>query len=99
MAHNRKNNAMTKAKTDDKDFDIPFEEVLLKAYRVLEANPEARLYQKFTCIRCLSRQMMETPNRFYRTGRCEECGHITNIEQNGCGFLAHFSAGHESSTP
>lgn len=84
---------MTKAKTDDKDYDLPFVEVLQKAHRVLEANPEARLFQKFTCTSCFARQMMETPNRFYKTGQCEECGHITNIEERGCGFLADFRIG------
>jgi hypothetical protein len=33
---------------------------------------------------------MDVPNVFYKTGRCEECGHITNIKEDGCNYMAHF---------
>lgn len=68
----------------------PFYEVIKKAEIVIEKG--GTVYQKFTCDRCGDRQMIDEPNRFYRLGRCGECGYITNIEETGCGFLAHFSA-------
>lgn len=45
------------------------------------------VWQKFTCANCSSRQTMGTPDTFYKTGTCEECNHITNIEKDGCNFI------------
>ena len=81
---------MTQARDQDKDYDKPFDEVIDKAQRLLKANPFARLHQKFTCEECLSRQMIETANRFHKTAICEACGHTTDLVRQGCGFLAHF---------
>jgi len=50
----------------------------------------ATVHQKFTCEHCGSRQTMDAPNTFYRTGRCEECGKVTDIAARGCNFLAIF---------
>jgi hypothetical protein len=30
---------------------------------------------------------METPNVFHKTGSCDQCGHITDIEKQGCNYL------------
>ena len=43
----------------------------------------AEVFQKFTCEGCGSRQTMETPNVFYTSGTCEECGATTDIEARG----------------
>lgn len=63
-------------------------------YEVLEgANAEIAkghtIHQKFTCAKCGERQTMETPNVFFKTGKCEECSHITDIEADGCNYLVH----------
>jgi hypothetical protein len=30
---------------------------------------------------------MEEPNKFHTLGKCELCGHISNLEKDGCNFL------------
>jgi hypothetical protein len=47
----------------------------------------ATVFQKFTCEACLARETMPDPNVLYKAGRCDECGHITNLELRGCGFM------------
>lgn len=31
-------------------------------------------------------QAMPEPNKFWKLGICEECGHTTNIEARGCNY-------------
>ena len=45
------------------------------------------VHQKFTCGGCGVRQTIEEPNRFYTQGRCEECGHVTDLQIAGCNYL------------
>jgi hypothetical protein len=85
---------MTQAKDQDKDYDKPWEEIIEKASRLLKAYPNMELHQKFTCAKCKSRQMMDTPNKFYTEGQCQECGFVTDLQLLGCGFLAHFKVPH-----
>lgn len=65
--------------------DHPFGVILAAAKKHAEAG---RLcYQKFSCSKCGQRLTMETPNVFHRTGSCDQCGHITDIEKQGCNYL------------
>ena len=66
--------------------DHPFNEIVESASATV-ANG-GTIHQKFTCANCGSRQTMEEPNKLYKTGRCEECGHVTDIEAQGCNFVA-----------
>ncbi len=43
--------------------------------------------QKFTCKSCGSRQTMAQTNRFFQTGKCEECKYETDLVKQGCGYL------------
>ena len=52
-----------------------------------EIEKGATIYQKFQCEKCGTPQHMETPNAFYTFGKCEECGHVTDILNNGCNYL------------
>lgn len=63
----------------------------LEVHKVAEEwmKKGARVHQKFTCEHCGSRQTMAEANVWYTTGRCEECGKITNIVKTGCNFLLH----------
>lgn len=45
------------------------------------------VFQKFTCDGCGSRQTMDTPNQFFTSGKCEECGTVTDIKKKGCNYL------------
>lgn len=47
----------------------------------------ATIFQKFTCEACLARQVMTEPNVLYTSGKCDECGHVTDIQLRGCGFM------------
>lgn len=68
-----------------KEIDFKFSDVFAQADRHVRAG--AVVHQKFTCARCGARQTMEEPNKFFTTGRCEECGHVTDIEARGCNFV------------
>jgi hypothetical protein len=67
-------------------FDHPFLDVAVQAERLIEEG--AYVFQKCTCAGCSARQTMATANVFYRTGSCEECGHVTDIEAQGCNYVA-----------
>ena len=45
-------------------------------------------YQQFNCGHCGTKQTMSDPNRFHKKGNCEECGKVTDIEKDGCNFMA-----------
>jgi transcription elongation factor Elf1 len=69
----------------------PFEEVSKNAFdRVAEGWD---VHQQFNCVHCGEKQTMAEKNKFYRTGRCEECGGTTDIEKDGCNFMAVISRG------
>ncbi|HEX9430275.1 MAG TPA: hypothetical protein VF944_07825 [Candidatus Bathyarchaeia archaeon] len=66
--------------------DYPIQKVAEQAYEKVQTLG-ATVHQKWTCRHCGSRQTMETPNVFYKSGRCEECDKITIIEK--CNYLLH----------
>lgn len=65
--------------------DYPIEECI-KTVAPLVARG-AVFHQKFTCDECGSRQTMETSNLFFKTGKCEACGAITDIAAKGCNYM------------
>lgn len=65
--------------------DFPFYEVAAGAKEMVDLGNT--VYQKFTCGNCGSRQTMDTPNVFFKTGKCQECGYVTDIEAKGCNYL------------
>jgi DNA-directed RNA polymerase subunit RPC12/RpoP len=69
----------------------PFAKCVIDAKPLMDNG--ATVHQQFNCAKCGTKQTMEEPNIFYKTGRCEECGHITNIEKDGCNYLVHFAIG------
>lgn len=66
----------------------PFDEVVANAQQAI--NNGATVHQQWNCEHCGAKQTMETPNTFYRTGTCEECKKVTNIEKAGHNFMVHF---------
>jgi len=65
----------------------PFNECVTAAEEFM--NRGHRIFQQFNCAACGAKQTMDIPNVFYRTGKCEECGHVTNIEKDGCNYMLH----------
>jgi len=63
--------------------DLPVEEALLIADRLVAQG--AIIFFKYTCENCGRRLMCSVPNTFFKRGRCEHCGHITEIKK--CGFV------------
>jgi transcription elongation factor Elf1 len=57
------------------------------------ADKGANVYQQFNCVGCGKKQTMVEANTFYKLGKCEECGHITNIEKDGCNYMLHATIG------
>lgn len=70
--------------------NIPLNEAVARAEEWIKQG--ATIFQKFTCASCGSRQTIDVPNTFYRSARCEECSHITDLDACGCGFMAIFAA-------
>lgn len=64
----------------------PFYEVVTHAEEVIKKG--GTVYQQFNCAGCGAKQTMDDPNKFYKLGLCQECGHETNIERDGCNFMA-----------
>jgi hypothetical protein len=65
--------------------NFPFYEVAKEAEERIAQGWD--VHQKFTCVKCNSRQTIEKPNVFYKKGTCEECRHVTDIELNGCNYM------------
>ena len=65
--------------------NFPIEECAAAAEKLIADG--ATIYQKFTCGKCGSRQTISEPDKFFTTGKCEECGHVTNIAMSGCNYL------------
>lgn len=65
--------------------DFPLVEVAAAAAELHRMG--ADVHQKFTCSHCGRRNTMEEPNKFHRTGICENCDSVTDIEKEGCNYL------------
>lgn len=65
--------------------DHPFDEVVDSAIEQMSRG--ATIFQKWSCAACRTRQTMEVPNKMFTSGRCEECGYVTDIRRAGCNFL------------
>jgi hypothetical protein len=66
--------------------DYPLTECALEAERLMR-ELGADVYQKFSCDGCGSRQTVIPPNVFHIKGKCQECGHITDILAKGCNYM------------
>jgi DNA-directed RNA polymerase subunit RPC12/RpoP len=66
----------------------PFAECVRDAFPLMIKG--AKIYQQFNCAKCGAKQTMDEANKFFETGRCEECGHITDIKHDGCNYAVHF---------
>lgn len=49
------------------------------------------IYQKFSCEKCMERLTIPDANKFYTTGSCQKCGHVTDIVKTGCNYSAVWS--------
>jgi hypothetical protein len=66
----------------------PFNDVAIHAAATMAKG--ATIFQQFNCAHCGIKQTMDTPNKFFEKGTCEECGKITDIKRDGCNFMARF---------
>ena len=70
----------------------PFDECAKQAAHYVNVMG-AELHQQFNCSGCGVKQTMEVPNKMFTTGKCEECGHITDIRRDGCNYMLGFGIG------
>jgi hypothetical protein len=68
----------------------PFDEVVANAEAKM--NQSWKVYQQWNCAHCGVKQTMPDENKFFTQGRCEECSEITDIEKDGCNFMATLNA-------
>jgi hypothetical protein len=66
----------------------PFYEVAAHAERKIAEGWTT--YQQFNCAHCGAKQTMPDSNIFHKKGKCEECQGVTDIEHDGCNFMATF---------
>lgn len=64
----------------------PFGEVAANAENKVKGG--WMIFQQFQCGGCGVKQTIDKPNSFYIEGICEECGHVTDIQKDGCNFMA-----------
>jgi hypothetical protein len=69
----------------------PFDDVVANATAKIEEG--WTVYQQWNCAHCGEKQTMPDKNKFFLSGKCEECGKITNIKKRGMNFMAVFSRG------
>lgn len=67
--------------------DYPIEECAKTAESLIADG--ATIYQKWTCLGCGERKTMVEPDVFFTQGKCEECGHVTDLTKTGCNYLVH----------
>lgn len=65
--------------------NYPFNEIAKAVERLAGLGWDC--FQKFSCAKCGQRLTMDEPNVLYKTGTCDKCGHVTNIENDGCNYL------------
>lgn len=76
----------------DKPNDYPLEQCAAAADKLIsEGKGKVEIFQKFTCEKCGARNTMSTPNVFYKSGKCEDCGHETDIVKAGCNYMVSMS--------
>lgn len=70
--------------------DIPLFQAAKQAEELYKTG--AIVHQKFTCAKCGARQTMDEANVFFTKGECEECKHITDLIDRGCGYAVILGA-------
>jgi len=65
----------------------PWNEIVRAGIEHIEAG--RNIYQQFNCARCGAKQTMDVANTFFERGICEECGHDTDIKQDGMNYMLH----------
>lgn len=70
--------------------DAPFHEIVNEVEGLIDQG--ATIFQKFTCLACRARQTMDRPNALFMRGKCDECGYITDLVAEGCGFMLVMSS-------
>lgn len=69
----------------------PFKDVVENAIGNVHLQQGGTVFQQWLCSHCGVKQTMANENMFYKNGQCEECGEITDIEKDGCNFMAVFT--------
>jgi hypothetical protein len=70
--------------------DYPFEEIALAAEELIAQGHV--VFIKWTCEGCGRRVAFDQPNVICRFGKCDECGHVTNVERRGGNYLVMFQS-------
>jgi hypothetical protein len=64
---------------------IPYDECT-KAAQAL-ALDGATIYQKWTCAGCGETVTANKANHWTEMGHHEDCGHVTNMREQGCNYM------------
>jgi NAD-dependent SIR2 family protein deacetylase len=78
----------------------PWKEVIKAVENIIKTNgrelplselvgPDAivQVFQQWNCTHCGVKQTMPEANHFSMSGRCEECGKLTNIKKRGMNYM------------
>lgn len=58
--------------------------------KLVRDDAQVFVYQQFNCRYCGVKQTMAEANVVHTLGKCEECGHCTDIEADGMNYAVHF---------
>lgn len=67
----------------------PFKDVIATAIERMKAGNKIHL--QFNCAKCGEKQTFDEENFLSEKGKCEECGHITSLKDDGCNLLVIMS--------
>jgi hypothetical protein len=65
--------------------DFPLAEASRKAERLTAEGYD--VFQKFTCAGCGRRITAKEPGVFGSPGKCDKCGHETDLARRGCNYV------------
>lgn len=65
--------------------DFPLDEIAQAVQEHIDNG--CLIFQKFTCAGCGQRLVIDIPNRLYTSGNCDKCGHVTDIQKQGCNYM------------
>ena len=71
--------------------DLPREDIIAMADRVVAGNSTASVYFKFTCAHCGNRCTFQEANTLFERGECDSCGKETVVDK--AGFMLVFQMG------
>ena len=71
---------------------MKFYEAVKKAQEAVNhGQGYAQTFQQWKCVHCGEKNTMAEANTFFIAGCCDQCDHMTDLQEEGCGFAIQIS--------